>query len=298
MPEKDEGWQVARRKKGANRRRKPSHPGDQTPEHSETLDLQRTKKRITETMSELRCTDFWPEWKEQLAGILLAPGSSEAGRDLAPEAPGASVSVPGCEGGVESELECVCYGLGSFSSCVSARYQLAMLLLLLDSLQIPVKSCSLYDPVFSSGEREILRELGLTVLTENEEGKRQVTRSTLFYLMHCGKALYNNLLWKNWQRETLPLLTIVGNSFSGIHERMVERELQRDYTYIAHAVSVVCEQPLPCSPRLLDVFNDTALITFPPLSLDKLPPRTWEQPPEPLYQHFPDLEIIQRQQHR
>ena len=34
--------------------------------------------------------------------------------------------------------------------------------------QIPVKSCSLYDPVFSSGERDVLRELGLTVLTENE----------------------------------------------------------------------------------------------------------------------------------
>lgn len=30
-------------------------------------------------------------------------------------------------------LECVCYGLGTFSSCVSARYQLAMLLLLLDA---------------------------------------------------------------------------------------------------------------------------------------------------------------------
>lgn len=34
------------------------------------------------------------------------------------------------------QLECVCYGLGSFSSCVSARYQLAMLLLLLDAGQV------------------------------------------------------------------------------------------------------------------------------------------------------------------
>lgn len=34
------------------------------------------------------------------------------------------------------QLECVCYGLGSFSSCVSARYQLAMLLLLLDAQQV------------------------------------------------------------------------------------------------------------------------------------------------------------------
>lgn len=34
------------------------------------------------------------------------------------------------------QLECVCYGLGSFSSSVSARYQLAMLLLLLDAGQV------------------------------------------------------------------------------------------------------------------------------------------------------------------
>lgn len=34
------------------------------------------------------------------------------------------------------QLECVCYGLGSFSSCTAARYQLAMLLLLLEVLQV------------------------------------------------------------------------------------------------------------------------------------------------------------------
>lgn len=38
--------------------------------------------------------------------------------------------------GTDYFMECVCYGLGNFSSCVSARYQLAMLLLLLDALQV------------------------------------------------------------------------------------------------------------------------------------------------------------------
>lgn len=40
--------------------------------------------------------------------------------------------------GVQSESlqDCVCYGLGSFSMCVSARYQLALLLLLLDTLKV------------------------------------------------------------------------------------------------------------------------------------------------------------------
>lgn len=90
----------------------------------------------------------------------------------------------------------MCYGLGNFASCVSARYQLAMLLLLLETLQvynfhlydmicpikhcifnaikfvmlsqIPVGSCSVYDPVFSASECDALKELGFTVLTENE----------------------------------------------------------------------------------------------------------------------------------
>ena len=57
--------------------------------------------------------------------------------------------------------------------------------------------------------------------TCSKEGKRLTKRPTVFYLMHCGKALYNNLLWRNWERDTLPLLTIIGNSFSGIQERCV-----------------------------------------------------------------------------
>lgn len=40
------------------------------------------------------------------------------------------------DGDMSQQWECVCYGLGSFSSSVSARYQLAMLLLLLDAKQV------------------------------------------------------------------------------------------------------------------------------------------------------------------
>lgn len=40
------------------------------------------------------------------------------------------------DGKASQQWECVCYGLGSFSSSISARYQLAMLLLLLDAKQV------------------------------------------------------------------------------------------------------------------------------------------------------------------
>uniref|UniRef100_A0A673HRG3 SRR1 domain containing n=1 Tax=Sinocyclocheilus rhinocerous TaxID=307959 RepID=A0A673HRG3_9TELE len=149
-------------------------------------------------------------------------------------------------------------GLGHFASCVSSEY-------------------------------DALKELGFTVLTENEEGKRAVYQPTLFYLMHCGKALYNNLLWRNWTPQTLPKLIIIGNSFHGIQERMIQREFERDY-------SGVCDETsLPCSPRFLDVFSDTALIQFPLENRNKLPECMWIEPSEPLYQHCQDLEIIQKE---
>ncbi|XP_029572708.1 SRR1-like protein isoform X2 [Salmo trutta] len=279
MPNSGEEWQVARRRKGAGRKGKIPHTARHEPGHADAVDTDRTKQRITETMAELRCADFWLEWRDRLTAVAKADfpevgGDPAAGADPGPEGGDRARELP------SGTQECVCYGLGSFSSCVTARYQLAMLLLILESLKIPMERCSVYDPVFSSGEME--------------EGKRAVSRPTLFYLMHCGKALYNNLLWKNWSRDALPLLTIIGNSFAGIQDRMIQRELQRDYSYIAHAVCVCEEWPLPCPSRLLDTFNDTALITFKPCGLCKLPQSTWGEAPEPQYQHCPDLEIIQR----
>lgn len=138
--------------------------------------------------------------------------------------------------------------------------------------------------------------------------------------MHCGKALYNNLLWKNWSAQCLPRLSVIGNSFSSMRDRFVwflsrvvlmlfmklqmssdcyfnratEREFSRDYSYITQAVSVCDEVELSCPSRWIDVFSDTTVITFPPDGLGSLPQCTWVEPPEPEYRHCPDLEIIQR----
>ncbi|XP_027890821.1 SRR1-like protein isoform X1 [Xiphophorus couchianus] len=282
-----EEWQVVRRGKGASRKFRSHH---QIPSVclQEQLDVEKLVRRIRDTVSDLRAEEIWQQWKNQL---LVSTSLSR---------PSDSIKTEGqqdkdTEATVRQQLECVCYGLGSFSSCVSARYQLAMLLLLLDAGHIPLKDCSLYDPAFSVTEKDILRELGLTVLTENEEGKRLATKPTLFYLMHCGKALYNNLLWQNWNPHCLSLVTIIGNCFSGIRERTFERELKRDYSYINKAVDLCEERLLPCPSRLIDVFSDTAIITFSSDRLNKLPSSTWTDSPEPQYQHCSDLEIILKQ---
>ncbi|XP_071338907.1 SRR1-like protein [Trachinotus anak] len=290
MSDTGQEWQVARRRKGAARKSKSLQVSAAPACCQEQLDIGKTVKRIRDTVSELRCEDFWQKWKEQ----LLMAGSASLSKHPENEdtEDPADQLEKGREGRLCQQLECVCYGLGSFSSCASARYQLAMLLLLLDAGQIPLKDCSVYDPAFSIGERDALRELGLTVLTENEEGKRLATKPTLFYMMHCGKALYNNLLWKNWSTRCLPLMLIIGNSFSGIRDRTIEREFKRDYSYLCQAVDVCAETQLPCPSRFTDVFSDTAVVTFPTSSLNRLPQSTWAEPPEPQYQNCPDLEII------
>ncbi|XP_029016858.1 SRR1-like protein [Betta splendens] len=289
MSDAGEEWQVAGRRGGAARKFKSLQVSSASTCCQEQLDIGKTVKRIKDIVSELSFEDFWQEWKDQVqeAGSVTLSVATE-NRDTEPP------PDPQGEGTLCPQLECVCYGLGTFSSCVSARYQLAMLLLLLDAGQIPWKNCSVYDPAFSSGERDVLRELGLTVLTENEEGKRLITKPTLFYLMHCGKALYNNLLWKNWSLQCLPLMVIIGNSFKGMWDRAIEREFKQDYGYISQAVSVCEERPLPCPSRVIDTFSDTAVITFPTRCLNKLPKSTWVEPPEPQYQDCNELEIILR----
>nr|XP_019956488.1 PREDICTED: SRR1-like protein [Paralichthys olivaceus]XP_019956489.1 PREDICTED: SRR1-like protein [Paralichthys olivaceus]XP_019956490.1 PREDICTED: SRR1-like protein [Paralichthys olivaceus] len=293
MSDTGEEWQVARRRKGAARKSKTPQGSSASTCSQEPLDAEKTVKRIRDAASELRCEEFWQEWK----GLLLAAGSTS--RSKPPENKGPEDPTEQLQEDREDrkcqQLECVCYGLGSFSSCVAARYQLATLLLLLDAGQIPLEACFVYDPVFSTGERDVLRKLGLTVLTENEEGKCLATKPTLFFLMHCGKALYNNLLWRNWSTQCLPSLTIIGNSFNSMRDRTIEREFDRDYSYISQAVGVCEERRLPCPPRFIDVFSDTAVITFPASSVNRLPQSTWAEPPEPQYQHCSDLEIIRRQ---
>uniref|UniRef100_A0A8B9FTA4 SRR1 domain containing n=1 Tax=Amazona collaria TaxID=241587 RepID=A0A8B9FTA4_9PSIT len=181
----------------------------------------------------------------------------------------------------EPPARCVCYGLGRFGAC---------------PLRVPPGQCSLFDPAFSSREAAALRQLGMRLLPENEEGKHDVEGSaTVFYMVHCGKALYNNLLWRNWSAEALSKMVIIGNSFRGMEERLLSRVLERDYSYIAKVLKGTEEAALPAHPRYLDTFNDTSVHWFPPQKLQEISPEVWDFLEEPMYQDCEDLEIIRRE---
>lgn len=175
------------------------------------------------------------------------------------------------------------------------------------SPQVPPDRCLVFDPAFSELEVAALGELGLRLLPENEvraapsqpgpgpcrspapapcspqEGKHQVRDSpTLFYMVHCGKALYNNLLWRNWAPAALSNMVIIGNSFKGMQERCAAppRSLPSVFAFFQHfcwgclrgaqglaQVQLLPQQqpsaipvPYPCCPPQLQ--------------------RSWLQPPE------------------
>lgn len=183
--------------------------------------------------------------------------------------------------------ELICYGLGRFSSCLIARFQLAFLLLLRDMLQV---QCYVYDPLFSDTEKLLLDKMKLLVLHENEEGKRKISgKPTLFYMPHCGKPLYNNVLWANWEPGELDKLVILGNSFQHMADSIPSRLLCQKAPFVLKILPYVLEKPVENSFRYTDIFNDTSVHVFPSQSCDIYPADFWTRGPEPVYS---DDEII------
>ncbi|XP_015276770.1 PREDICTED: SRR1-like protein [Gekko japonicus] len=296
----DGAWSAPRgRRKRRERRRKGRDGASEEQEEEE-----RQRRRLQEARADLLDSEFWnSSLKILLRSVreVLARGREvpvPTGEDALLALEELQLCPPALPPG-RAHLRCVCYGLGNFSSCSKARFQLAFLLLLLKDgclclppWQIPEELCCIFDPAFSTLEREVLSGLGFSVLSRNEEGKRPAEEPTLFYMVHCGKALYNNLLWSNWSAEALSQMVVVGNSFKGIEERVPTRIFQTDYAYIAKILTASKEEALPPHTRYLDVFNDTAVHRFPWHKLREVPQETWDFREEPVYRSEDQLEII------
>ncbi|XP_033748338.1 SRR1-like protein isoform X2 [Pecten maximus] len=194
-------------------------------------------------------------------------------------------------------FQAICYGLGNFSECVIARYQLCLLMALREHLKINARECLLYDPKFRDEEKHILNNLGFHVIDKNEEGKRpcSLDTRTLFYMPHCGKSLCNNLLWANWSRQHLSNMVVIGNSFTSIIDNTPSRLLEKTGGYIQRLYPYCTEVPLPTTFKFTDIFNDTAIHSFPANKLRNAPEEFWDSPSEPRYEEE-DVEFISNKQ--
>lgn len=68
-----------------------------------------------------------------------------------------------------------------------------------------------FDPVLEEVEEAALRARGCGVPAVNEECRRAaVLGGTLFFMPHCGRQLYANLLEANWGHATLQRVQVFG----------------------------------------------------------------------------------------
>ncbi|KAL8621554.1 hypothetical protein ACOMHN_026226 [Nucella lapillus] len=196
----------------------------------------------------------------------------------------------GGAGGGGGRVSLLVYGLGNFASCLIARHQLALVLALRQHLQIRPGRCETFDPKYTGEEKQILVDLGFLEITTNEEGKRRVGGPILVVMPHCGKALFNNLLWANWSPQHLQHLVVLGNSFSAMLDSLPRRLWPEHIGYIAKVWRQTREERVENSFVHRDVFNDLSVHWFPAHLLTHAPPALWAHAPEPRY--HTDVEII------
>lgn len=180
---------------------------------------------------------------------------------------------------IDNSTDVICYGIGHFLSNKQSLHQLVLLDLICTFLQID-GTRSIFDPVITSEEIEFATSIGFTILTENEEGKRKVNKKTFFYMPHCTKPLYSNVLWANWSPSGLSNVFILGNSFAHYHQRMLQKSNNAKYDYVDKITSHTTEVVLKGESPMEEAFNDLNLHFFEGDNLKKSP-ELWKESAEP-----------------
>ncbi|KAI7854565.1 hypothetical protein BDC45DRAFT_535569 [Circinella umbellata] len=157
----------------------------------------------------------------------------------------------------------ICYGIGSIQHSKNAQYQFILALLIRDILEDYVDKVSIYDPVMTELDKELSKSHNIHVIDINEDGKRTVSKPTLFYMPHCGRGLYSNTLSVNWDKQSLPNVIMIANRFDMYVGSQLERDLRRECPYLIPAVELVEYTSFPKEFDDNKVFNDLSIITFP-----------------------------------
>lgn len=121
--------------------------------------------------------------------------------------------------GSEEKMQMVIYGIGSIESFEPPRVQLCLAILMKRKFDW-IGEIEVFDPIISLTESKILNSLGCSVLSVNEQGRRQIQKPTLFFMPHCEADLYENLLAVNWVVDRLVRLVLFGNSFHSYEQHM------------------------------------------------------------------------------
>ncbi|KAL0089452.1 SRR1-domain-containing protein [Phycomyces blakesleeanus] len=184
----------------------------------------------------------------------------------------------------------ICYGIGSMQKSKNAQYQFELALLIRELLKIPGKMY-IYDPVMTDLDKKVCNEQEIEIIEENEEGKRVVTKPTLFYMPHCGRGLYSNTLSVNWNQENLQNITLIGNRFDMYVGSQLDRDLKRECPYLIPAVEIIETISFPKEFDNNQIFNDLSIQKFINTKMSAKDKKFWD--PIPISTPKSDSDTIQ-----
>ncbi|XP_034940535.1 SRR1-like protein [Chelonus insularis] len=265
-----DGFQVVRRGRFGRRRFVPRVPGPVRDIVEPEIDTERLLRTVLDAVISLRNSPY-----RQIIYNGLAESLNILNKEVIPEI--------------------VCYGLGNFSECRAAKYQLAALLTIKSRYQSRVH---LYDPVFFSKEIEVLKTLGLFMIETNERALRKADDNlTLFYMPHLCQGLIANCVYAN-RGIDLNNCIFMTNSFTeiaqtiGIDEDFKDSvEMINKLTPFVHEISINNDS-INTEYPLNHAFNSTSIHVFPKLTLSNVPEEFWNSLNGPPYS--PSDEINQR----
>lgn len=173
------------------------------------------------------------QFAKQLTDVTIASAVENS-----PEAQfhkAASVAIADVRKEYDIDLDFVCYGIGRISISDIARWQLAVWLRVLR--EVAAERFFLHDPVLGPNERILVQELGFQLLETNHNSNQRNkqmglwscdTTPTIFFMPHCPKGLYQNLLWANWSAACLNRIVIIGNSFEGYADQLGQDKVNKE----------------------------------------------------------------------
>jgi hypothetical protein len=159
----------------------------------------------------------------------------------------------------------VCYGVGNFDAGKAPMWQLALAQVLREFLE--VEQVAYFDPCMTNPEAMFLERHSISVIRENERGKRDISETTtLFFMPHCPLKLYANVLSENWSN--LPEVILFGNNLSAYTFQLQKSKsgiltLQTLQPYWTSFNFSISKQDLAEMPAYFEhALNDSSLTLF------------------------------------
>jgi hypothetical protein len=136
-----------------------------------------------------------------------------------------------------------------------------------------------FDPICCSDCSGTLDRMGIRTEPEDREGKFNSNPQFLFFMPHCPRFLYDNLLLKNWTIEGLSGLVVIANSFLEYSEKCRTLvQWKRSCIEDIFDAGVVVEKPLDFGEN--EAFSTVSLMSIDGEKLasvaDELLAKQWE----------------------